>query len=283
MQASEEPEPVEETEAVPEQKAHPKIAEVFASDDPVARFMLALCAARNDVAGASFLSGYFNGKNHPMFYYATLSSWSHMREAANATGNWKGMYPEVKAFLASLDGEVKDRVDSFNKLLNDFGAGKHHIVRNSLFHYAAPFVAEKPCENVDPDLCRKANPDQSKSSDQGLEDVLSEFIGDEECVIQFIPEEVDLEQPIEDKDRDKLFFTFADQVRLGLALRGHESLEEVDENSKRMLEAAGHFVAWVDGCLIKYLEDRNYDVNDFAEPVTPEGWPNPNLPDEASE
>ncbi len=77
------------------------IAEGVPGQDPVARFMVTVSMARNDVRHALFEAGGANAAGKPDFAYWVRLSTAHFFEAVSAIRSWRQV-PEVKAFLTRL-------------------------------------------------------------------------------------------------------------------------------------------------------------------------------------
>jgi hypothetical protein len=71
------------------------VAEVFPAKDPVARFMVTVSMARNDVRHALFEAGNANKASEPDFAYWVRLSTAHFFEAVTAIRSWRQL-PEVK-------------------------------------------------------------------------------------------------------------------------------------------------------------------------------------------
>jgi mevalonate pyrophosphate decarboxylase len=65
------------------------IAEVFPHDDPVARFVVAMSMARNDVRHALTRAGEANDQDDPEFGYWVRMATGHFFEAAYALSHWR--------------------------------------------------------------------------------------------------------------------------------------------------------------------------------------------------
>lgn len=234
----------------------PLIRELFPRKDPVARFVLAMGAARNDIRGVAFLSGDLNSANHPLFHFAVLSTWAHTLEGFDALHAWRGKYPEVKKFVSEMTPVSRQKLKRVNKLIEKIGPGGLHAARNALFHYAAP-----PTEK---------GKDPALYGDHGLKKVLTKkVVGDEKAVIQLLPPPASGKQP-------DIYLTFADQARLGLAVRRlTEDLAEFESLSKDLLELGANFAGFADDCLLAYLDREGVDINDLVEADNNEDWPNP--------
>jgi hypothetical protein len=89
------------------------IAEVFPHGDPVARFIVSMSMARNDVRHALTQAGQAGGDDSPEFTYWIRVVMGHYFEAAYALERWRDV-EDVRRFIAGLpeDGQAALRVSS---------------------------------------------------------------------------------------------------------------------------------------------------------------------------
>lgn len=113
------------------------IAEVFPSDDPVARFMVTVSMARNDVRHALFAAGEANTADKPDFAYWVRLSTAHFFEAVTAVRSWRQV-PEVKAFLNRLPAAAGQDLKAVLRSIQEIGNDAMAHSRNRTFHYPYP-------------------------------------------------------------------------------------------------------------------------------------------------
>jgi hypothetical protein len=114
-----------------------RIGDALPSDDPVARFVVAVAAALNDNILAHTLFVEADERDGHIVYFFGLVS-SHLYEAAETFLRAYREWPEVQTFVASLDQERRDEFARITELatLNAPWPGQRlKEIRNAFFHY----------------------------------------------------------------------------------------------------------------------------------------------------
>ena len=115
------------------------IAEVFPPDDPVARFMITMSMARNDVRHAIFQAGEANdrGDEELRNYWVRIST-GHFFEAAHALQQWRQQVPAVGAFIAGLPEAARNELRKVTRSVQEMGYDVLEHSRDRTFHYPYP-------------------------------------------------------------------------------------------------------------------------------------------------
>jgi hypothetical protein len=165
------------------------IAEVFPHDDPVARFVVAMSMARNDVRHALTQAGRANEEGDPEFTYWVRIATGHYFEAAYALDHWRQL-PEVRSLIDQLPQDGRDALRQATSAIQKIGNDALEYSRNRTFHYPYP-TSRYP-------------------SDQEFTDTL-QALGKEEATL------------VVESDRYGWFrLQFADRVAEGLAVRKYD-------------------------------------------------------------
>jgi hypothetical protein len=113
------------------------IAEVFPHADSVARFVVAMSMARNDVRHALTRAGEANDKDDPEFGYWVRMATGHFFEAAYALSHWRQV-DEVKRFIDRLPQDGRDALRDASSAIQKMGPGVLEHSRDRTFHYPYP-------------------------------------------------------------------------------------------------------------------------------------------------
>ena len=113
------------------------IAEVFPHDDPVARFVVAMSMARNDVRHAMERTAATNEGDAPEFTYYARLALGHFFEALDALDQWRRL-PEVKRFIERMPQEGREQLQIARSTRQRVGHAAIKQIRNRTFHYPAP-------------------------------------------------------------------------------------------------------------------------------------------------
>lgn len=113
-----------------------RIGDVFRADDPLSRFLVAVAAILNDtlVANRSFVAA---EQSFERIYFFNLAS-SHLYEAAETFYRADREWPEVHAFIETLDDDTQGRFTRIAALAAtdaDWPGPRLKQLRNSFFHY----------------------------------------------------------------------------------------------------------------------------------------------------
>lgn len=113
-----------------------RIGDLFKSDDPLARFLVAVAAILNDtlLANRRFVAA---EESFERIYFFNLAS-SHLYEAAETFYQAEREWPEVRAFIETLDHHSQERFARIAALASpnaDWPGPRLKELRNSFFHY----------------------------------------------------------------------------------------------------------------------------------------------------
>ncbi len=220
------------------------IAEVFPPDDIMARFVVAMSIARNDIELA-LRDGIRAAKGDaPDFTYRVRLATSHLVEGLDSLNSYSQASPAVRNLMARVPADGRNNLKMARGTLQKVGSEALQHVRHNTFHYPSPNT------NYDP------------TSDKQLQDVLA-AMSDRRATVHFSggpPEVVTLE--------------FATQVALALALAKHspdekDALRQFNVTS----EGAVAFAKWVDALLVAFfgLTGTTFGKPERLGPSTPGG------------
>jgi hypothetical protein len=97
-------------------------AEVFSPDDPVARFIVAISIARNDIRHALMQAGAANDRYSPEFTYWIRIASGHFFEAEGALREWRRV-PEVQSLIAKLPSDGQEVLRTAASAVQKMGRG----------------------------------------------------------------------------------------------------------------------------------------------------------------
>jgi hypothetical protein len=120
------------------------LTKVFPPDDPVARFVVAMAMAANDIERAHRLAGAANTADAPEFSGYVRWSMGFFVEAAGALAVYRSTFEEVRKFLGGLPNEAASRLKEVAGLQQKVGAKLPEHTRNHSFHYPYPSKAYSP-------------------------------------------------------------------------------------------------------------------------------------------
>jgi hypothetical protein len=112
-------------------------AEVFPHDDPVARFIVAISMARNDVRHALTQALRAGDRDSPEFTYWIRLAMAHFFEADLALREWRKI-PEVQRFIAKLPEDAQEALRKASSAIQRMGPGILEHSRHRTFHYPYP-------------------------------------------------------------------------------------------------------------------------------------------------
>lgn len=209
---------------------------VFPPDDPAALFVVAVCAAANDVRDAMIEAGRANPADHEdpdvthrrRFTQRLRIAQGHLYEAIVTLKAWRQSSPEVQALLHKLPEEAKHRLANVSGLEQRIGTEALAAVRQNSFHYPHPDPKRSPDSAADlADAIRK-NPDVEAGIDVG-EDTRGRY-------------------------------RFADQLMLSMAMGGHDPTRHSQQMA--MIRDAGiDFANLVDEIFVTYCHDRGIGID----------------------
>jgi hypothetical protein len=209
---------------------------VFPPDDPAALFVVAVCAAANDVRDAMVEAGRANPAEHDepdvthrrRFTQRLRIAQGHLYEAIVTLKAWRQSSPEVRALLNKLPEEAKRRLANVMGLEQQIGTEALEAVRQNSFHYPYPDPKRSPDSAAHlADAIRK-NPDVEAGIDVG-EDVRGRY-------------------------------RFADQLMLSMAMGGHDP-ERHSEQMAMIRDTGIDFANLVDEIFVAYCHDRGIGID----------------------
>lgn len=210
------------------------ISEAFPPDDPVARFVVSMAMAANDIEHALRAAGAANQADEPEFGYWVRLSIGHLFEAQLALNHWRS-YDEVKKLLNKLPEKAKADLKTVAGLAQKVGAELLEHNRHLTFHYPYPDRGKEP------------------DYDQQLAEVMREL--GEADVDLFVRYE---------KDGANIRWRFADKVALQLAMRKYDLADQEKQNweATETRDASCAFVRFFKALLGTYAEERGLELGD---------------------
>jgi hypothetical protein len=205
------------------------LPEVFPPDDPVARFVVSMAMASNDIYRAHRLAGKANSANAPEFSGYVRWSMGFFVEAVTALNAYRATYPEVRDFLNRLPEKAQKLLKKVGSLEQKLGTKLAEHTRNHSFHYPYPSNAYKP------------------NSDERLQAVLTSFPTEEA--------EISLRRT-EAGELSEIHYEFADKAALGIAFQPYAlgDVAELREQHELIRDAAIAFRIAASYLIDTYLE-----------------------------
>lgn len=207
------------------------LGETFPHDDELARFVVAMGMARNDIEYTAMAAGHANTDDAPEFNYLVLVSMAHLFEATHALKMWRQESETVRKFIDTLPAKAKADLKEATTLGQRVGTGVLEHARNRTFHYPHPKV------------------EHGVNLDDELAGVLKVNAAEDASIV------VRASKPM------RLHFEFSAKVALGLALSEHD--DEADESRRQVTatrDATGAFVRFAGAVIDAYFEQRNLSV-----------------------
>lgn len=204
------------------------IGEVFPHEDCIARFVVAMGMAANDVKYCNLKAAKANDDDDdPAFHYLTRLAFAHTFEALYALQAWRNSDAGVRKFLDRLPEEAKAKLKQATDAAREIGGELEHA-RNRTFHYPYPSA--------------KFNPD----ADQELVEIL-EALSDEEAVLGFT---------ISDEgEPTDVHLDFAEKAALLAALHKYDA-SNLKEQIVLVRDASLAFHGFASHLVAFYLDDR---------------------------
>src|SRR5215218_670716 len=203
------------------------IKDAFPHDDPVARFIVSMSMASNDLLHGAKLVVEASEGEYPDAGYRLRVVNGHFFEACRALSAWRRV-PEVKSYLDSCSAETKEHLRVVAGSEQRIGKGVLEHCRTHTFHYPSP----------DPTYA-------DRNSDAALAEVL-ELIAEEDLTAA------------ESGDGLGIRFEYADHASLMLALfKYDEDLEQMRVQFEQVREGALAFTLFADHLIAEYLTDRD--------------------------
>jgi hypothetical protein len=113
------------------------IGETFPSDDRIARFVVAMCIAGNDVQHALDRAFAARKADDPAFGYYVRVTTAHLFEGVAALREWRQVRA-VKNYLGRLSAEERKNLTKAGSTEQKIGRGVQEHSRNWTFHYPYP-------------------------------------------------------------------------------------------------------------------------------------------------
>ena len=224
------------------------IPDVFSPDDPVARFVVSMSMANNDINRA-FRDLLRSGDDDtPDFAYRVRVLVGYLVEAIDALNFYSAKVPDVAQFLRRLPTEAQQKLKIVRGTLQRAGPKALAAVRDNTFHYPSPDPAYKP------------------TSDKKLRDALA--------ALRHIGVQMHY-----DGDTNALTFNFADEAAFNLAMgEPTTSNEEAMRRAEIARDGALAFVQWATVLVRTYMTSTGAYI---GEPIVIEK-PKAECPDQGS-
>jgi len=132
---------------------------VFPHDDPVARFVIAMSMARNDVRFTMQRTAAANEADEPEFTYFARLAMAHYFDALDSVDAWCRV-PQVKTFIARVPEVGRDQLRLARRNRQRVGHMAMEHTRNRTFHYPAPSTKHPQLEAELTDVLREMGEEQ---------------------------------------------------------------------------------------------------------------------------
>ncbi len=203
------------------------LGETFPHDDELARFVVAMAMARNDIEYTVMAAGHANNADDPAFSYLVSTSTAHLFEATHALRQWRQESSMVRKFIERLPAGAKKDLAGAVSVEQAVGPGVLKYARNRTFHYPHPKI------------------EHGVNLDAELADVLRVNGGEDAAVV------------VRAGDHPRLHFEFSAKVAMSLALNKHSTdRDALREQLTATLAATGAFVRFVDAVVSAYFDAR---------------------------
>lgn len=216
--------------------ADASIEELFPPDDVVARFVVSMAMAKNDLELGlrdTVVAGEVDGHD---FNYRLRLTTSHLVEAILAFNFYSSQEQGVRDLLEKVPSDGQEQLKNARTTLQKAGSAALFNLRNNTFHYPRPDA--------------KYNP----TSDEQLRDVLVKH-GSNRGTIAYKSE------------TDEIFLTFADELATALALEEHSAdPKELLGQLEIVRDGAIAFVNWGNALVIAYFESTGVQFGN-PEPI----------------
>jgi hypothetical protein len=231
-----------------------RLIDIFPPDDKLALFVLAMCAASNDVDASDQEARAANdppGTNDPdhthrtRFTYHVRRSLGHLFEAIAALKAWRRDEVEVRQLLASLSPRGKARLKLVCGVEQRVGPAVLRSTRNGSFHYPRPgtdYVPDPVGELAD---AIRVNPDMEAGYDL------------------LLPAEG---APGEERPRPRRRYRVADQMMISIAFGGYDhDATKAREQMDLVHQAAEEFCELVDELVDLYCKRRDLRLGEDSD------------------
>lgn len=208
------------------------IRDVVPAPDPVARFVLSVSMARNDIEHCTRSAVKANEADRPEFSWWVRVANGFTFEGITAVRAWRSESEEVRKFINMLPHAAQKQLAKAVSVEQNIGGGAFEHIRQRTFHYPHPDPAYNP------------------DADQELKQLL-EAMGDREA-------RLDVDWTVKPPT---IRVSFADEVALRLALNKHDASDPKPQLD-RALEAAIAFVNFGQAALEAYFGARDISLGE---------------------
>jgi hypothetical protein len=199
------------------------VAEVFPADSVVARFVVSMSIAKNDIERALRDVMRAGENDDPDFSYRVRLVTGHLVEALDALNAYSQQHEEIRKLIARASREGRTRLKIARGTLQKAGPGVLEHVRDNTFHYPSPRTNYSP------------------TSDAQLQQVLAVMGNRAEVHVDYESKEVTL--------------TFADDAALALSMGKHASdRQDLMRQAEIARDGALAFIGWAQALVRAYLE-----------------------------
>jgi hypothetical protein len=206
------------------------IRDVVPPRDPVARFVLSVSMARNDIEHCTRSAVEANEADRPEFGWWVRAANGFTFEGITMVRAWRSESDEVRKFINTLPRAAQKQLAKAVSVEQDIGGGAFEHIRQRTFHYPHP------------------DPAYSPDADQELEQLLEAMGGHEASL--------DVDWTVKPP---RIRVSFADEVALRLALNKADASDPKPQLD-RALEAAIAFVNFGQAALEMYFEARDISL-----------------------
>ena len=209
------------------------IADAFPGDDPVARFVVSMSMAKNDIERALRDVLRAGEKDDPDFTYRVRLASGHLVEAMDSLNAYSQTYKGVRSLIGDVSAEAKADLKIVRGTLQKVGSDALQHLRDNTFHYPSPRTNYNPTSD-----------EQLEASLKALTDRRAELH------VEF--------------DARHVTLSFADEVALALAI-GKHAPEPADyaQQFEAARDGALAFVGWAQALALAYFESRGFE---FGQP-----------------
>jgi hypothetical protein len=213
------------------------IPDVFPPEDPLARFVVAMSMANNDIGRAFRDLLRSAGEGTPDFAYRVRVIIGYLVEAIDALNFYSAKLPEVQKLLKRLPTDAQQQLKIVRGTLQKAGSKALAATRDNTFHYPSPNPAHKP------------------TSDEKLRDALA--------ALRHIGVHMHY-----DGDTKAMTFNFADEAAFNLAMgEPTTSNEEALQRAEIARDGGLAFVQWATVLVRTYMASTGAN---FGEPIVSE-------------
>jgi hypothetical protein len=216
-----------------EQMIGDPIPKVFPPDDPVARFVVSMSMANNDIEWAFRDLLRAADEDTPDFTFRVRVVIGYLVEAIDALNFYSAQVPEVRTLLERLPADAREQLKIVRGALQKAGPKALAAVRDNTFHYPSPNPAYKP-----------------KTSDEQLRDTLA--------ALSHIGVHTHY-----DGDTHATRFNFADEAAFNLAMGGPSTTNDEALRRSEIARNGGlAFIQWAPHLVLTYMKTNRCHFGD---------------------